>query len=445
MERIALGFFLLLLAPMAASAQGAGPSAWVQAADAGFEARVVTTGPSCPVLMADGEAVEMHARAAASDAFPLLCSAPLPPRVRDAFINFSAHAKCPPAFLCKPIIQRLPVPVANPTRILVLGDTGCRIKGASLQACNDPAKWPFPQVAASAAKLKPDLVVHVGDYLYRESACPAGNAGCAGSPWGDNWTTWKADFFDPAEPLLNASPIVLARGNHEDCTRAGPGWVRLQGPSHFDGTCIVHQPLYTLDLGDLRLAVLDDAVSNETDLDRDVAKTYAAEIAGLAKTPAPIWFIHHRPTWAAISGPLGIPVGGNLTLIEASRINAAKGGPMIPPTVALQLSGHIHTFESINYQGATPSQKVPPQIVAGNGGDNLDVTPTNLRGAQFLGHSGVTVADGLSVGGFGFLLMTKAGNGWTIDLYDSAGTKTRTCHFTDGSTGGKPGRLDCPA
>ena len=51
---------------------------------------------------------------------------------------------------------------------------------------------------------------------------------------------------------------------------------------------------------------------------------------------------------------------------------------------------------------------MPPQIVAGNGGDDLLVTPRNLRGTQFLGHSGVTVADGLSVGGFGFLLMTRA-------------------------------------
>ncbi|HYS47024.1 MAG TPA: hypothetical protein VEM35_11320, partial [Rhizomicrobium sp.] len=83
---------------------------------------------------------------------------------------------------------------------------------------------------------------------------------------------------------------------------------------------------------------------------------------------------------------------------------------------------------------------VPPQLVAGNGGDKLDVTPQHLRGAQFIGHSGVTVADGLSVGGFGFLLMTRAANGWTIDLYDSAGAKTRTCQFTSGS----PGRLDCP-
>ena len=41
---------------------------------------------------------------------------------------------------------------------------------------------------------------------------------------------------------------------------------------------------------------------------------HAAELASLAKTKAPVWLIHHRPTWAAITGPLGIPVGGNLTL-----------------------------------------------------------------------------------------------------------------------------------
>jgi hypothetical protein len=364
----------------------------------------------------------MTARAAAGKDFPLTCAAPIPAGTRKAGVAG----------------VDLPVPVAQPRRILVLGDTGCRIKGAALQACNDPAKWPFPQLAASAAKLKPDLVIHVGDYLYRENKCPEGYTGCAGSPWGDNWITWQADFFTPAAPLLAAAPIVLVRGNHEDCTRAGPGWQRLMGPAA-DGACVVHQPLFTVDLGELRLAVLDDAISGETDLDRDTARVYAGEMAGLAKTPAPVWFVHHRPTWAAMSGPLGIPVGGNLTLIEGARINAAKGGPMIPHTVELMLSGHIHTFESINYQG-----DVPPQIVAGNGGDNLNETPENLRGAQFLGHSGVTVADGLSVGGFGFLLMTRAEGGWTIDLYDAAGSHTRTCRFTS-PAGGRQGRLDCPA
>jgi hypothetical protein len=186
----------------------------------------------------------------------------------------------------------------------------------------------------------------------------------------------------------------------------------------------------------LRLAVMDDATAQETDLDRDQSPTYAAELTGLATIPAPVWFVHHRPIWAAITGPLGIPIGGNLQLIDATRLASLHGEPLIASSVELMLSGHIHTFEAINY-----TKGVPPQIVAGNGGDNLDVTPRNLRGAQFLGHSGVTVADGLSVGGFGFLLMTRREGGWTIDLYDQSGAKTRTCRFT----AGKPGRLDCPA
>jgi hypothetical protein len=141
--------------------------------------------------------------------------------------------------------------------------------------------------------------------------------------------------------------------------------------------------------------------------------------------------VHHRPIWAAISGPLNIPVGGNRTLIEAA------GAALIPGTVELQLSGHIHSFEAINFD------KVPPQIVAGHGGDNLHATPQNLRGAMFQGSSGVTVTEGLSVDGFGFLLMTKSSEGWTIDLYDVEGRKTRQCRFIAAANGNKP-RVYCP-
>ncbi len=99
----------------------------------------------------------------------------------------------------------LPVPAADPSRVLVLGDTGCRIKGTTTQACNDPAQWPFPALAEAAARLKPDLVIHVGDYLYRENACPVTDAGCAGTPFGDNWPTWAADFFTPRRPSVCGS------------------------------------------------------------------------------------------------------------------------------------------------------------------------------------------------------------------------------------------------
>jgi len=400
----------------AASAAHAADSAWVQAAVTGYEARVATAATDCAVLRTDGGDVAMTVRAAADESFPLLCAAPIPAATHTASIAG----------------RPLAIPVANPQRILVLGDTGCRIKGAALQACNDPAHWPFPSLAASAAKLKPDLVVHLGDYLYRESPCPLGVAGCAGSPWGDNWTTWLADFFTPATPLLAAAPIVLVRGNHEDCERAWQGWQRALSAFAVAPACMPHEPVFTLDTGAVRLAVMDDASASETSINKTDLPVYAAEIAGLAKIPAPVWFVHHRPIWAAISGPLGIPAGGNRTLI------AAAGDTLIPGTVELQLSGHIHTFESLNF-----SKGVPPQIVAGNGGDNLHVTPQNLWGTVFQGNSGVTVTDGLSVGGFGFLLMTKAENGWIIDLYDSDGRLTRQCRFL-APAGGKPSRVNCP-
>jgi hypothetical protein len=133
---------------------------------------------------------------------------------------------------------------------------------------------------------------------------------------------------------------------------------------------------------------------------------------------------------------MGIPIGGNLPLITAA------GAGLIPGNVELMLSGHLHTFEAINYYG-----KVPPQIVAGNGGDALLVTPKNLKGTIFQGHSGVSVKDGLSVGGFGFLLLTRGGpenpDAWTIDLFKQDGSSEGQCRFAPGAGGGQ-GRVDCP-
>jgi hypothetical protein len=417
MKKLALLFVCLANAASPASAD----AAWVQSTATGYEARLVTEATVCPALHTPAGDMPMTERAAPSDKFLRLCSAPLAMGMQGASVGG----------------MPLPVPVAAPQRILVLGDTGCRIKGATLQACNDPAKWPFPQLAAAAASLKPDLIIHVGDYLYRESPCPAGAAGCAGSPWGDNWTTWQADFFSPAAPLMAAAPMVFARGNHEDCSRAGAGWLRLLGPLAFDAAvpCAVHLPLYSIDLGAMRLAVMDDATASDTEVTRADLPADTTEIAGLAALPAPVWFLHHRPIWGALAGPLDIPIGGNQTLIAA----ASQAG-LIPRTVALQLSGHIHTFEAINYRVLNGAGHVPPQIVAGNGGDNLDVTPRNLRGAVFQGNSHVQVADGLSVGGFGFLLMTRIKTGWNIQLYDSDGKPTRRCGFNTAHD-----RLDCRA
>ena len=450
--------------------EGSLRSAWVQyGPGGGVEARAVVDGKVCPAIYADLHEKLMQVRAASDGKFATVCAASLPKGIPQAAIVFRVFHVPPPRVEAGEAAMRawvkeetglsapgpgaseadwmafsdavnekaqyhivpLALPAPDPRRIIVFGDTGCRIKGKELQDCSDPKDWPFPAIAAKAAKLKPDLVIDVGDYLYREDACPAGYAGCAGTPYGDNWLTWDADFFAPAKTLLAAAPWVFVRGNHEDCDRAGPGWLRLLGPLAVDAgaPCAAHLAPYSVPLGAMNLVVMDDANAPDTAVASDMVGVYRGEIAALATAEAPSWLLLHRPIWGAVAGPLGLPVGGNQTMIAAAGVSG------IPSPVELMLSGHIHTFEAMNYG---IKDHVPPQLIAGFGGDKLDPTPAVLKGTIFQGKSGVSVKDGLSLPGFGFLLMTKDADGWTIDVHDVHGKVERTCLFHSG-------RLDCPA
>ena len=187
-------------------------SAWVQLGLGGDTLiRAVNAGAGCPALTVGGVAWPMTVRAAAAPPeFPLnVCEAALPTGAAADLVVGGA---------------RLPAPRPRPSRIVVIGDAGCRLEeGDPIQDCSDPRAWPFAQIAASAAAWHPDLVLHVGDYVYREEPCPPKLAECAGSPWGDTWAAWQADLLAPAAPLLRAASWVFTRGNHELCSRGGDG------------------------------------------------------------------------------------------------------------------------------------------------------------------------------------------------------------------------------
>ncbi len=414
MLRIVRSLALLLAAVLSLRPAMAAPtvlSAWVQMAPgAAAEARAVVSGKTCPEAMMDGRKVPMRLRAPDTAPFPdLLCAVTLPPALRN--LSVLGHG--------------LPLHKPAPERIVVVGDTGCRIKGLIMQACNDPAKWPFPHVAVSAAGLKPDLVVHVGDYLYRESPCRFAAAGCGGSPSGDNWASWKADFFDPAAPLLAAAPFVFVRGNHEECARAGAGWLRLLGPFAVlpNVPCTDHVPPYAVPLGGVTLAVMDDAHASDVHAPDDLVALYRADFAAVRRLgPAPVFLAMHRPIWGVVSLGLGMVVGGNRTLMAAQE----EGG--IPANVALMIAGHIHTFEAIDY-----AKDAPPQLIAGEGGDLLDQAPRDLSGRSV---GALKIASGLSLPGYGFLLMTRTKTGWTVDVMDVNGAREASCQFANR-------RLDC--
>ena len=370
----------------------AAPVAWVQMVAGGAEARLVTDGP-CPTLRVNGVATPMHERAAQTEAYAnRICAAALPLATRRIRLDG----------------QALPVPKARPNRLVILGDSGCRLKNAVIQHCNDPTAWPFARVAALAASHKPDLIIHVGDYYYRETPCPVVEPTCAGSPYGDRWPTWKAELFDPAAPLLAAAPWVFVRGNHEDCKRGGAGWFRMLDAAPAPRICPAESATFVVRLGGVRLFIVDSADTEDLSAPRPQIQAFAARLKGLAADHGArdAWIVTHRPIWD--TARLGdILLDGHVNATERAAVRD------IDLTRAqLVLSGHVHNFTSLSFGEARP-----PQMIVGTGGDLLDLDDTPPPA------TGTPRVDGLqsrafTMGRFGYFLLDRSGADWVGAFHD---------------------------
>lgn len=423
-------------------------AAWVVLGEQGQAvARAITLDEVCPILRQDGQAQRMAVRAApariaqrktvsrpedskASD-FPVLtCDAILNADVQVASIEGRALA----------------LPKALPQKIIVLGDTGCRLQKGSnyFQECNNAAKWAFAAVAKTAAGFQPDLVIHVGDYHYRENACTDGKLDCAGSPWGYGWDTWQADFFTPAAPLLTAAPWVLVRGNHESCARAGQGWWRLLDPRPLlagrdcnletddikgDYSAPYAVPLGVVDGESAQLIIFDSAkVPN-----RALAQTEAAypiylqqlQKAGqLAAQAEQNFFIEHHPILAfaperSKDGKLKM-YPGNAALQDL--LQSLHGTRLFPAKVQATLAGHVHLFEALTFETDHPAQ-----FVSGNGGSSLDVAlPTPLAPGS-TPFAPARLAHFSNSNQTGFMSMQRVEHGWKILAHDQRGKPYTSC------------------
>ncbi len=407
MRCCAVGLALVVgVLPVAASAE---LWRWVQFVPGGVEVRAATTDATCPVLSLEGVDLVMTSRAEPGPGFAVrICAASLPPGVRHAAIEGIP----------------LPLPKPHPNRILIVGDTGCRLK-FKMQACNDVAAWPFKLGATLSASLKPDLVLHVGDFHYRETACPAGNDGCAGSPWGDNWAVWREDFFVPADSLLRAAPWIMVRGNHEVCDRGGHGWARALDPEPFDAEtgsvgCLPAAKPYTVDIGGVTIMVLDVAAAGEDTVKETQVPAYRDMFALASSIPGPVWQTFHRPVWAG-KVRNGRSAGGDSKTLAA----AARGS--VPANVQAFISGHIHTFQAMQYV-----EDLPLQIISGQGGDDLERhAAETVKGLQI---NGVTVKDGIARPHvFGFSILERAGSdatgAWTLTAYDVHAQPIASCRI----------------
>lgn len=382
------GFLLLglLLVPGLARAADM-PLPWSELVPGGgVDVRAVTApGMACPKVVADGKVLPGTTRGTPDADYPIqVCVAHAPESVR----HITADG------------LPVPAPPHRIQRIVVIGDTGCRLKGKAVQACNSPSEWPFASVALRAAAQKPDLVIHVGDYHYRETPCPEGNPGCAGSPFGDNWAVWKADFFTPATPLLAAAPWVLVRGNHEICSRGGHGWAHVLDPHPGDAACTDDTAPYALHLDRLTLLMLDGSNAADDKADPAQVADYRAQLQTLlAHVPAHSWLLTHRPVWSLVQGVPGLPAGTGLNLTEQAAIRG-----LVPPGLDMAVSGHVHSFMSYEFGPARPAQ-----LVVGDSGDMNDaITQPDMTAYPI---DGMKPRRAFGLGNYGYVVLDRAADG----------------------------------
>ena len=453
-----IALFLALsagLAPAAGRAAAVAPfSTFVVMGPDGVRiVRAITPADRCPTLMVDGRSSRMSMRAPAQTLAQRATRSDPALSKPSVFDALTCEATLPRAVRSASIAGRkLPLPPALIRRIVVIGDTGCRIKAAdnAYQACNDPKAYPFAKVAVAAAKWRPDLVVHVGDYLYRENPCVAEKADCVGSPWGYGLDAWRADFLTPADPLLRASAWAAVRGNHESCARAGQGWWRLIDPRPLqagrDCNDAAHDDEgdysdpYAVPLGQgAQLILFDSSNTSGGPLAPDDVRmaryrdTYA-KIEALARRAPHNMLADHHPllAYAAITAKGGETkiLGGNGGLQSAF---GAVNPNLAPAQVDLLLSGHVHVWEALSFSSAHPAQ-----IVAGFSGTQEDIVPLpSAPPPQPVAPGAVVAAMSSWVDGFGFMTLTRTGPAaWRAEVRDVEGAVVNTCQI-------KGARLSC--
>jgi hypothetical protein len=345
-----------------------------------------------------------------------------------------------------------------------------------MQPCRDPGDWPFAMIAESArakAVAGTSFILHVGDFHYRENPCIDLSAECGTSPYGDVWATWKEEFFEPAGRLLLAAPWVIMRGNHEDCARAGAGWIFFFAlPRQYDGgkACDDDAKTYQINIGSTAevpsrprvLVVMDSSdernkhnIESNCEQYRKLLEKLNAEQPD--RSSREVWLAMHQPLWGrSMNGEqeksatgLGDGNGNAFACVDGETESAL---PVFREKFALakdkriarlQLAGDNHAFQFF-WPNAGPS---PVQIIAGNGGTKLDKLYPLLdpgteapRGKRDPDTSAPIVHDVTSWGiagknltlmQHGFTVLQRLGTLWTATQFDRDGKEVVACRFSE--------------
>jgi hypothetical protein len=469
-----------LLAPAALAGSSKNPVryAWTQLAPvsvspSGLVAKAIVEQAACPSISLTGASSSSLAMSPLSPPAGivgfgkiLVCTAALPVGTTAASVGG----------------RKLPVPASGtPSSIGVIGDTGCLILPpahgkAQLQDCNKASKWPFAAIARQVAAAAPGLIVHVGDYIYRQANCATAavtakdlkkcegspNVNPAGSPNFDNWKLWETDFFKPAKPLLSIAPFVFVRGNHDLCSRAGNGYFLFLDPGvNPPGTCTgtflpatkqSPHPLdpvgdftkpYAVTAGSLQLVVVDVAAAN--DFAAVSVPMYTQRFAAAAAlSNGQAWLLLHAPVLGyqnlkgAEEEPDEAAPPSYVSLWKNVTEQVVTFGKLASEYSAI-VSGHVHVFQAVDLPGQ------PPQLIFGNGGTKIaggltkDPGPPTYgpltdptTGAPLVAGTGTLPAPsyGGTVAAGGYGIVRPSAGGWTATDYSAQGAVLATCPFT---------------
>lgn len=443
---------------------------WTQLGPAGAVSlrAIVAADDECPTALVDGHPHSLLQRAAATAAKPPAGRHSDNPAYQPDFPVQSCELSVPTSTRRASIAgQIMPLPKTAIRRIVIVGDTGCRIKasasqpGPPVQDCSSPTDWPWQRIAAAAARTRPDLVIHLGDYHYREYCDDPTRCPPAWDPdvaVGYGWPGWHADFFTPAAPLLAAAPWIMLRGNHENCDRAGDGWMRFLSPLPYQACgdqfyrsasrSVLANNLtadaYRVDVDEnLTLVIADNAGAEDyfpaTARAADVG-LFERHLQVLDTLPAgrPAWLLAHRPIWYDMLAASAQP--------NALQVALRK---RLPANVQLAFSGHQHVFQTINFSPTAdaayhPAGR-PAQIVVGGGGTELEAYDPEspfYEGACGPGskerarpdrqsYDGATASSGIVVNRYSFLLLERDANDrrWSGTLLDPDGVTLSDCRL----------------
>lgn len=259
------------------------------------------------------------------------------------------------------------LPKSAPKRVVILGDTGCR-KLHSSQSC-EAYDWGFNATVAAIQPLKPDLIIHVGDYVYRKNCGPyhghQSHEGCGTHHELREWSYWQTDFFDPAKSILQIAPWVFVRGNHEDCAHVDRGWrgwsllLSMETAATRKFRDCTTNKLGISDPITLSLPASTNAPALSLlayDTADEKQPTYDELGTDLTGISTEAWILTHVPLLTS---------QGNEYIPAPPDTAGFRNG--LPSPVNLILSGHVHYFNMLQYANSGAAQ-----LIVGGSGTSLD-------------------------------------------------------------------------